>query len=183
MKTNNIVVLVGPSGVGKDTLIDLIVDTSDYCRFPTCTTRAARAGEINGVHYNFISHPSFASLFNKGYLLERFEVEGNFYSLCIDDLLAGVADGQKLIMHLSAEGLIRLNEFGVQLTSIWVQSPYHGAIEKRLQARGLSEEEIATRVNHESTEERFKSLFDYLIINHDGQQKQVAEHILNLITR
>lgn len=183
MKINNVVVLVGPSGVGKDTLIDLIVDTSNYCRFPTCTTRAARDGEINGVHYNFISHSRFVSLFNKGSLLECFEVEGNFYSLCHDDLLAVVADGQKLIMHLSVEGLIRLKEFGVQLTSIWVQSPYPGAIEKRLQARGLSEEEIAARVNHESTEERFESLFDYLIVNHDDQQKQVAGNILNLLTR
>lgn len=181
MNTNDVVVLVGPSGIGKDTLIDLIVATSDYCRFPVYTTRAARAEEIDGVHYNFISHPRFASLFYKGSLLENFEVEGNFYGLCVDDLRAAVAEGRKLIMHLSVEGLIKLKESGIQLTSVWVQPPYPGAVEKRLRERGLSEEEIAARVNHKSTEEGFESLFDYPIVNHDYQQERVAASIINML--
>ena len=181
MSIANVVVLVGPSGVGKDTLIDLIVANTDYCRFPAHTTRTARAGEINGVHYNFISHSRFQILFDNGSLLECFEVEGNFYSLSLDDLKTAQANGRKMITHLSVEGIIKLKESGIQVTSVWIRPPYPDSTKKRLQKRGLSEEEIATRINHKSKEEEYEYMFDYQIVNHDQQQERVAAEIINVL--
>ena len=84
---------------------------------------------------------------------------------------------------MSIEGLVKLKESGVKLTSIWIQSPYPGAVMKRLRKRGLSEKEIVTRINHESTEEKFESLFDHTIVNHDYQQEQVAISIINFLNK
>ncbi len=87
MKEQGVVIIVsGPAGVGKDTIINILTSTSDFAKFTTCTTRNPRPGEINGVHYNFMDEPEFISLWDSGKLLDHVVIAGNHYGLPLETL-------------------------------------------------------------------------------------------------
>jgi guanylate kinase len=95
-----VLVISGPSGVGKDTIINIITSRSSFTKFPTCTTRKPRPGEINGVHYHFVDEETFMTLWHRGDLLDHVVITSHHYGLPIEKLGRSLEDGRDIVVHL-----------------------------------------------------------------------------------
>ena len=102
-----LVIISGPSGVGKDTIIDALRDRPrepDYHYVVTCTTRAPRPGEVPGVSYQFLTRAQFRDLREAGELLEANEVHGNWYGTPRREVAAALAKGHDVILKIDVQG-------------------------------------------------------------------------------
>ena len=104
-----LVIISGPSGVGKDTIIDALrardpSSGGDYHYVVTCTTRAARPGEVPGVSYHFLSAEEFHALRDAGELLEANEVHGNWYGTPRREVARALAEGRDVILKIDVQG-------------------------------------------------------------------------------
>lgn len=176
-----VLVLTGTSGVGKDTIINIITSNSDFTRFPAHTTRPARSGELDGTHYNFVDKESFEVVFNAGELLERFEVDGHYYGIHLPSLYESISCEKNLILHLSVEGKNLLTEKVPEAVCVFIMEPSHKAIVSRLRKRGMPEEQIINRIKHDPTTLQDISLYDLVVVNHDNEAEETAERVLNFV--
>jgi len=176
-----VLVLTGTSGVGKDTIIDIITDNSDFTRFPAHTTRPARSGELDGIHYNFVGKESFEVAFNSGDLLERFEVNGHYYGIHLPSLYESISCGKNLILHLSIEGKNLLIEKVPEAVCVFIMAPSQKVIVSRLRNRGMPEEQIINRIKNDPTTLQDISLYDFVVVNHDNEAQEIAERVLNFV--
>ncbi|MBI5022660.1 MAG: hypothetical protein HZC05_00620 [Candidatus Magasanikbacteria bacterium] len=103
-----IVVVSGPSGVGKDTITNIITFQSSFTKFPTCTTRTPRLEEINGVHYHFVDEETFTNLWRRGDLFDHVVITGHHYGLPIERLGRSLDGGQDIIVHLVTDSAFLL---------------------------------------------------------------------------
>ncbi|HVL53337.1 MAG TPA: guanylate kinase, partial [Vitreimonas sp.] len=102
-----LVIISGPSGVGKDTIIDALRQRPherDYHYVVTCTTRARRPGEVDGVDYQFLSRETFDAWRAAGELLEANEVHGNWYGTPRRQLREALAAGKDVILKIDVQG-------------------------------------------------------------------------------
>ena len=98
-----LVIISGPSGVGKDTIIDALRERAhdpEYHYVVTCTTRAMRPGEVNGVDYHFLDGGAFAAQRAAGGFLEANEVHGNWYGTPRSQVREALADGRDVILKI-----------------------------------------------------------------------------------
>jgi guanylate kinase len=95
-----VLVVSGPSGVGKDTIINIITSASDFAKLPTCTTREPRPGEINGVHYHFVDENTFFSLYDSGKFLDHVVITESHYGLPLEALGQALDSGKNIAISL-----------------------------------------------------------------------------------
>jgi len=146
-----IVVVSGPSGVGKDTIINIITSQSSFTNFPTCTTRTPRPGEINGVHYHFVNEETFTNLWHHGDLLDHVVITGHHYGLPIERLGRSLDGGQDIIVHLVTGSAFLLKRIIPDAVMVFVMPPSQEEILKRMRGRGMTEEQIAHRLHDDPT--------------------------------
>src|SRR4051812_32096620 len=104
-----LVVLSGPSGVGKDSLIrDLRTRVTDICYVVTMTTRRMRAGEIEGASYYFVSRERYNELLDRRDLLAPAQVHGNWYGVPADTVRSALSNGQDVLLKIDVQGAIWL---------------------------------------------------------------------------
>ena len=100
-----VIVLTGPAGVGKDALVDRLVEVGVPVERPaTMTTRAPRAGELEGVHHYFVDRPEFQRNLDAGELLENAEVYGNLYGVPRKSVRAALASGRHVVIRVDVQG-------------------------------------------------------------------------------
>lgn len=182
-KRGNAVAISGPSGAGKDTIIDIITSQSSFARFPTCTTRKPRPGEIDGVHYHFMDEQAFDTLWLQGEILNRASVTGNYYGLPIRKFGNALTEGRDLIVHLGTKSTLLLREIIPDVTTVFVTPPSHEDMLKRLRIRGMTEEQIAHRLHDDAVLLRDARLYDFNVVNHDGEAEATAKCILSLVSQ
>jgi len=136
-------IISGPSGVGKDTIIDAwkLIDQMVE-RVVAYTTRAPRKGEVNGVDYHFVTRETFEQLAEKGYFLEHKEVHGNYYATPLVDLERMVADGKTAILKIDVQGALSVMELRPDIVSVFILPPSWEELERRLTDRGTEDQEI-----------------------------------------
>lgn len=172
-----LVILSGPSGVGKDTVIDAwsAVD-SRVRRVVAYTTRQPRAGEVDGVAYHFVSRAEFQKIAEAGGFLEHKEVHGNWYGTPIketDDLLR---DSKIAVLKIDVQGAMDVMNARPDVTSIFLLPPSEDDLVDRITSRGSDcEDVIAKRLENAKIEASFASKYQYCIVNDD-----VATVILKL---
>ena len=176
-----IVVVSGPSGVGKDTIINIITSQSSFTKFPTCTTRAPRPGEINGVHYHFVDEEMFTNLWHRGDLLDHVVITGHHYGLPIERLGRSLEGGQDIIVHLVTGSAFLLKRIIPDAVMVFVMPPSQEEILKRMRGRGMTEEQIAHRLHDDPTTLQAARLYDFVVVNHDGEEQETAERILEFV--
>lgn len=165
-----ILVISGPSGCGKSTLLKEVYKNIDQYYFSiSTTTREPREGEIDGVHYYFISKEKFIEDIEKGYFLEYAEVHGNYYGTSLKPIKKALDEKKLVIFDIDVQGhRIVKRKLASLMTSVFITTPSLEELKNRLEKRALdSDEVIKKRIKNAKKEINFFEDYDYLIINDD----------------
>ena len=180
-----LIVVSGPSGVGKDTIIDAlraIPRDPDYHYVVTCTTRNPRDGEVESVDYHFMTRERFASLRDGGAFLEWAEVHDNLYASPRADVRHALRDGHDVILKIDVQGAQLVKASVPDALLIFVVPPSLEALFRRLRARATeSAEELEVRQRNAAVELARAGDYDYVVTNEDGQVEKTADTIDGII--
>ncbi|MCM0589786.1 MAG: guanylate kinase [Gloeotrichia echinulata DVL01] len=164
-----LIVLTGPSGVGKGTLLrSLLQRHPDLYYSVSATTRSPRPGEVNGKHYYFIARSKFEQLVAQGEFLEWAEFAGNYYGTPREAVLNQVQSGKLVVLEIELEGARQICTSFPDALTIFILPPSFNELEKRIRGRGQdSEEAIARRLNLAQEEINAANEFNLQIVNDD----------------
>ncbi len=184
-----LVIISGPSGVGKDTIIDELrrrereegrEDDRHYV--VTVTTRAPRAGEVDGVDYHFVSRDEFLRRREARGFLEANEVHGNWYGSPRDQVRAALAVGKDVILKIDVQGAQVVKEQVTQALLIFVIPPSMAELFDRLRARATeTADELELRQRNAALELARQRDYDEIVTNETGQVAQTAEKIEGIL--
>jgi guanylate kinase len=162
-------VVSAPSAAGKTTVVDRLVETcAGLERSRSYTSRGARAGEREGVDYNFISRPAFEALIQQGAFLEWADVFGNLYGTGRQDTERLLAQGLDLVLVIDVQGARIVRQRLADAVSVFVLPPSFEALEQRLRARSQdSEAAIVRRLATARSEVSAVDEYDYVVVNDD----------------
>lgn len=173
MKNNGmLVVLSGPAGSGKDTVItELFKSDIDITKSVSMTTRAPREGEVDGIDYIFVSEEDFLDAVDDGQLLEYARYGINYYGTPKGPVDKWLDDGHIVILKIDVEGAGNIRKLYPDTVSIFIMPPSMQILEKRLRDRGSEDEEdVLRRLRIAFNEiERCRNEYDYVVINDDLQ--------------
>jgi guanylate kinase len=185
MNSNSLLIVIsGPSGVGKDTVITEIkkLHTSVY-HTVTTTTRPKRNGEVDGIDYHFISKDEFKQIIARDGFLEWAEVYGNLYGTPKDQIRHALAEGHDVIAKVDVQGALSIKEIVPDALFIWISAPSIGELDARLRGRNTdSVKDIELRIETAHKEMKLVHHFDYEVINEDDRSDKAASEILDIIT-
>ncbi len=169
MRRGMLIVLSGPSVVGKGTLGQKLLDSDSQVTFSvSATTRPRRQGEINGVHYHFISQAAFEQLVKEDAFLEHAEVHGNSYGTLRANVEEARLNGRDLLLDIDVQGALSVIERDPDAVTVFVQPPSFEVLGARLRARGSeSEETLRRRLEDAHEEMTHVGQFQYTLINDD----------------
>lgn len=180
-----IFILSGPSGVGKSTIVDLLKRDGfpiTYC--VTATTRACRAGELDGTHYYFVSEAQFDDLLAREQLLEHAVVHRHHrYGIPISSVREGLRRGRDVIMAPEVQGAATVRSKVPQAISIFLRPATLDELIPRLQARGTeTEEERRIRLKTAEEEMRRVDEYDYVVVNERDRLDKAMSDLKAIIT-
>lgn len=163
-----ILVLSGPSGAGKSSLINKIKDQIGPIYFSiSTTTRGMREGEVDGVHYHFVTVDTFKKDIEEEMFLEYAVVHGNYYGTSLGPVKQALKEGKLVIFDIDVQGHDAVqNRLGDITTSVFITTPTLEELTKRLHNRSTdSEEVIAGRIEMAKREVQRISEYDFLVVN------------------
>ncbi|MDY0190439.1 MAG: guanylate kinase [Desulfuromonas sp.] len=169
-------VISAPSGAGKTTLCNAVIDLFPQLgQSVSFTTRAMRAGEKDGVDYNFVAVETFRNMINAGGFVEWAEVHGNFYGTAIKTLNEAQLSGQDILLDIDFQGAAQLKKLGLNAVFIFIAPPSIAELEKRLQGRGTdSPDVVKCRIDNAHAEIAQANWYDYIIVN-DSIDRALAD--------
>ncbi len=163
-------VISGPSGAGKDTVIQRLLPLVDIDTVVTMTTRKPRPNETDGVHYRFVSEEEFQMLLARGDLLEHAFVHGNWYGVPADSVRESLAHGRNVLIKVDPQGARNIKRLMPDAVFIFIRPSSLDELRDRLQKRASeSAEEMALRMRNAVQELGEQVWFDYVVDNPDGQ--------------
>jgi len=167
--TGNLYVIAAPSGGGKTTLVRALLEQEPGIRLSVSfTTRPPRPGEIDGVHYHFVSEPDFQARMAAGEFLEHAQVHGNWYGTSAPWLASEAAAGHDVLLEIDWQGARQVRRLVASALTIFILPPSLATLKERLDKRGQdSPGVIARRLAAAREEMRHCREFDYVIINHE----------------
>lgn len=180
-KRGMLVLYTGSSGVGKGTIMQELLKRDKNIRLSVSnTTRSPRNGEIDGVHYNFVTKEQFESLIKKDGYLEYAQYCGNYYGTPkqqVEDLLN---QGYDVFLEIEVCGGLQIMEKYPDVLSIFVLPPSIDTLEKRLRKRNTENEEtILERLGQAKREISFKDKYKYAVVN--DKLEDAVDEIINII--
>ena len=180
-----LLVISGPSGVGKGTLVNALMERNQKIKMSvSATTRAPREGEVNGVHYFFKTKEEFEQMIKDDALVEYNLVHGNYYGTpksFVEDMLK---QGKRVLFDLDVFGKVNFDKVYPDATGILILPPSEEELERRLRGRGTdSEEVIQTRLHNAKKEMEFaktQGKYEYTIVNDDLER--AADELRKILT-
>ncbi|RCJ17258.1 guanylate kinase [Nostoc sp. ATCC 43529] len=168
-KLGRLIVLTGPSGVGKGTLMRSLLQRHPELYYSvSVTTRSPRPGEIDGKSYYFISRSKFEQLIAEGEFLEWAEFAGNYYGTPREAVLNQINSGKLVVLEIELEGARQIRASFPSALSIFVLPPSFEELERRIRSRNQdSEEAIGRRLQRAQEEIKAADEFDIQIVNDD----------------
>ena len=176
-----LVVVSGPSGVGKSTIDKEVVQRSGATFSVSITTRQPRPGEVDGRDYRFVDRATFERMIERGRLLEWAEVFGNLYGTPTEPVRQAVSEGQTILLEIDIQGALQVYEKMPDATFVLIAPPSEDVLRERLKGRGTEDEESflerfgkareELRIAHES------GAYNHIVINEDLEAaiKQVVD--------
>jgi guanylate kinase len=179
-----LLVLVGPAGVGKGTIVkEILSKNSDFMLSVSATTRDPRPQEVDGIHYHFVSASEFEELIKTGRLLEWAQVHGlHYYGTPISELEKAERLGRHLVLEIDLQGARQIRSKVDNAVSVFLLPPSIQELEDRLRGRGTeTEDQIRTRLETARIELAAAGEFDFQIVNDD--LVQAASAIVDLVRK
>jgi guanylate kinase len=178
-----VIVISGPSGVGKDTVAQLMMESHDAFYFVvTATTRPAREGEVHGRDYFFVSHDEFAQMIEEGELLEYAIVYNDYKGVPKQQIRDALASGRDVIMRVDVQGAATIRKLLPEAILIFLTAESEVALENRLRERkSETAEGLKLRIATARQEMKRVSEFDFRVVNAEGQQEAAVGTILSII--
>ena len=175
-------VISGPSGVGKDVLIEKINSIGENYHFTiTTTTRPIRLGEKNGVNHNFVTKVEFEKMKNENKFLEWAKVYGNFYGVPKKQIINAIKMRKHVLVRVDMQGANRIRSIVKDSLHIYILPPSIKTLRNHLLKRRVNDDaDMERRLSEARTEMDCSSDFDYSVINIENQLEHTA-HILNRI--
>ena len=181
-KKGLLIVVSGPAGSGKGTVLSELLKEQDYRYSVSATTRAPRPGEVDGVNYHFLSRAEFERRIGAGEMLEYTEYCGNYYGTPKREAEAVLAAGCNLLLEIEVEGAANIKREYPQAVLIMLLPPSFAVQEERLRGRGTeTEEKILERLSRTREEVPCVTNYDYVVYNHDGCVTDTADDIRAIV--
>ncbi len=183
VRTPRLFVLSGPSGAGKGTLLKRVLEERpELCLTVSATTRAPRAGEVDGVSYHFITDEAFAALVDEGAFLEWANVHGHRYGTLWSEVDKHIDDGRSVVLEIDVQGAFNVRAQRPDAVLLFVEPPSMAELERRLRDRGTeSEDSIRLRLANARHEMELADRYDARIVNDDLEE--AVECAVELIDR
>jgi len=177
-----LVVLSGPSGVGKDVVLQRLQEVEPrLVGVVTVTTRPQRPGEVSGVHYHFVDGPRFQEMVEREELLEWAQVYGHWYGVPRTAVREALAQGQDVVLKTDVQGASTLKRLAPEAVLVFLAPPSLEELGRRLRERKT---EGASALNRrlEMAQQEMACLpqFDYVVVNH--RVEQAVAHIQAILT-
>lgn len=168
-RTGNLVIISGPSGAGKGTLVDQLVAGVPELRVSvSATTRAPRPGEIEGEDYFFLSVEEFSRRIEAGEFLEWAEVHGNRYGTIRSTVEAKMAEGRDVILEIDPQGALQVKSLMPEAVLVFIVAPSMDELERRIRGRGAeTDEQVGVRLETAVRELELVGSYDYVVENDD----------------
>ena len=180
--TKKLIIITGPSGVGKGTVVKAILkkDINIWLSI-SATTRKPRKGEEDGKDYYFLTTKKFKEMINNEMFLEWAEFAGNYYGTPINKINEKIKHGSKVILEIEVEGACQVREKFPETIAIFLLPPNKQELEKRIRNRGTdNEESILQRLERADFEMSSSKDFDYVLKNYEIDK--TADEILKIIS-
>ena len=179
-----LIVLSGPSGVGKDAVLDHLKKSSPNFKFvTTMTTRPRRHNEKNDLDYHFVSQDEFQTLLKNNELLESANVYGNWYGVPKEPIRQALKQGNDIVIKVDVQGAATIKKLAPEAVFIFLMPPSVDELAARLNRRYTeSPESMALRLRACQHEMEQISKFDYVVFNHRNQIESAVNEIKAIIT-
>lgn len=176
-------IISGPAGSGKGTVVRQIIDThSDIGLSISATTRAPRPGELDGVHYHFITKEQFERLISDGEVLEYTTYCDNYYGTPVKAVTDALEAGKDIILEIEVDGAMQVKRKFEDAVAIMLTPPDLETLEGRLRSRGTETDEVIKRRLARAREEiAILPEYDYSVVNENGKIIECAELIYSII--
>ncbi len=164
-----IVVISGPSGAGKGTVINLLKEREHNIRLSvSATTRKPRDGETDGINYYFKTQDEFSNMIEKGKLVEWVKYCDNYYGTPKKGIEQTVESGFDCLLEIEVDGALNIKENYPQSVSIFILPPSFQELKRRIEDRGTeSAEVVMKRLERAKNEVKFVGRYDYVVLNDD----------------
>ncbi len=182
MKQGRIIVISGPSGVGKGTIVRELLRREPTLRLSvSATTRAMRPGEVDGKHYFFVTHEKFEQMIENGELLEHASYAGNYYGTPLGPVEEALENGVSVVLEIDVHGGLQVMEHRPDAISVFIAPPSYEELRRRLTGRGDTAPEVAERRLKIAVDEcRVAPKYRYTIVN--DTVEQAAARIQAILT-
>ncbi len=166
----NLLVVSGPSGCGKDTVVAKMIGAhAGVERSVSATTRPMRRDEVQGVDYFFLTRAEFEQRIQEGGLVEYAEYVGNYYGTLRSQLEERMAQGVTCVLVIEVQGAANIKQQYPECTTVFILPPSMEELERRLRGRASeSEERVQRRLLRAVEEMKHANSYDYRIVNHDA---------------
>lgn len=172
MNKGKVIVVSGPSGVGKGTVVKELIGSNKDCALSvSATTRSPREGEAHGVNYFFITKEEFTQKINNNEMLEYAEYCSNFYGTPKDYVLKSVEQGKNIILEIEVQGALNVKKIIPEAVTVFVMPPSLQELEDRLRGRGTETDEVVgQRLKTAMAEIKQAPQYDYIVVNNTVMQ-------------
>lgn len=184
MSSNRLlIVLSGPSGVGKDALLRKMKEQKyPFHYVVTVTSRPRREGERDGVDYRFISQREFQQMIDNGELLEWANVYGNYYGVPRKEISQALSKGKDVIVKVDVQGAATIKRILPQAVCIFLRPPSMEELERRLRQRhSESAKDLALRLRKAEEEMKSLPLFDHVLTSYQGKLDEAISQIQAIV--
>lgn len=178
-----LVVISGPSGVGKDTLVQGLKKRAYPFYFVvTATSRPPRVNEVHGIDYFFVSEAEFEDMVRKDELLEHAIVYGQHKGIPKQQVRAALASGKDVVMRLDVQGAATVKSIVPEAVLVFLSASSEQELYHRLEQRCTeSEAQLDVRIRTARKELEQLAIFDYVVINRDGEVDKAVSQVLNIV--
>ncbi len=180
-KKGTLVLFSGPSGVGKDTVLEVVLNKNkDLQKSISLTTREIRENEIDGKDYYFISKATFEDMIKNDEVLEFAQYGKNFYGTPKAPIDKWLSEGKTIILKIEVQGAKKIKELYPDAVGIFIMPPSMDELEKRLRFRGTeTEDDIKRRLDIAKGEIENSVDYDYLVVN--DEINSASDNVLNIV--
>jgi len=178
-----LIVLSGPSGVGKDTVLNALKRANHNFHFVvTANTRPKRPDEVDGVDYIFVTKERFAEMINNDELLEHAVVYGDYKGIPKQQVRDALASGKDVLMRLDVQGAATVRRLVPEAVMIFLTAPTEQELIARLQSRKTDPpDQLQLRIATSRQEMKRVSEFDYVVVNREGRVDEAVNDVLAIV--